>query len=633
MNAQYLYSNPPNIPIRDIVTGDNGYATLPGYDLATGLGAWSSTPGAPVLNATGVPGAVTLDWSRPSGAPVADYRIWRGAAPGEETTDIATVVAPTTTYYDSSLPVGSTGYYEVQAVNDLGVGAFSDEASGSPAAPDYSVSFDANGGTGSMAPETDNDPTPLTADSFARSGYSFASWNTAANGPGTAYADGATYPFSASATLYARWRANTAYTVTFDANGGTGSMAPETDNDPTPLTADSFARSGYSFASWNTAANGPGTAYADGATYPFSASATLYARWTVATTFTPSAPTVTATSPVSGPVSGGTSITVIGTGFSTISGDSTIEFGTTASPRTSCSSTTRCTAIAPGEAAGTVNVVARTPQGTSATSSVDRFTYESDPTITKLTPRSGPTMGGTRVTIRGANFVGTVSVHFGKQLATNTHVLSSAEITAVAPSGSGTVQVTVSATGGSSNKSADSTFMFVSSPTIAQITPNRGPKTGGTRVKIRGHNFVGNVSVYFGVKKAKAVHVLSSRELTAITPPRPGTVYVTVITVGGSSKKSAARTFTFVAPPTITKITPAGGPELGGTRVLIRGHDFVGKVSVYFGARKAADIRVLSSRELTAITPPRPGTVYVTVSAAGGSSKKSATTKYFYRVK
>jgi hypothetical protein len=559
MNAQYLYSNPPNIPIRDIVTGDNGYATLPGYDLATGLGAWSSTPGAPVLNATGVPGAVTLDWSRPSGAPVADYRIWRGAAPGEETTDIATVVAPTTTYYDSSLPVGSTGYYEVQAVNDLGVGAFSDEASGSPAAPDYSVSFDANGGTGSMAPETDNDPTPLTADSFARSGYSFASWNTAANGPGTAYADGATYPFSASATLYA--------------------------------------------------------------------------RWTVATTFTPSAPTVTATSPVSGPVSGGTSITVIGTGFSTISGDSTIEFGTTASPRTSCSSTTRCTAIAPGEAAGTVNVVARTPQGTSATSSVDRFTYESDPTITKLTPRSGPTMGGTRVTIRGANFVGTVSVHFGKQLATNTHVLSSAEITAVAPSGSGTVQVTVSATGGSSNKSADSTFMFVSSPTIAQITPNRGPKTGGTRVKIRGHNFVGNVSVYFGVKKAKAVHVLSSRELTAITPPRPGTVYVTVITVGGSSKKSAARTFTFVAPPTITKITPAGGPELGGTRVLIRGHDFVGKVSVYFGARKAADIRVLSSRELTAITPPRPGTVYVTVSAAGGSSKKSATTKYFYRVK
>jgi hypothetical protein len=250
MNAQYLYSNPPNIPIRDIVTGDNGYATLPGYDLATGLGAWSSTPGAPVLNATGVPGAVTLDWSRPSGAQVADYRIWRGAAPGEETTDIATVVAPTTTYYDSSLPVGSTGYYEVQAVNDLGVGAFSDEASGSPAAPDYSVSFDANGGTGSMAPETDNDPTPLTADSFARSGYSFASWNTAANGPGTAYADGATYPFSASATLYA--------------------------------------------------------------------------RWTVATTFTPSAPTVTATSPVSGPVSGGTSITVIGTGFSTISGDSTI---------------------------------------------------------------------------------------------------------------------------------------------------------------------------------------------------------------------------------------------------------------------------------------------------------------------
>ncbi|MEO9181076.1 MAG: InlB B-repeat-containing protein, partial [Acidimicrobiales bacterium] len=68
--------------------------------------------------------------------------------------------------------------------------------------------------------------------------------------------------------------------VSFNANGGTGSMANETNSAPAALTPNSFTRSGYTFKNWNTAANGTGTAYANGASYPFSASTTLYARWT-----------------------------------------------------------------------------------------------------------------------------------------------------------------------------------------------------------------------------------------------------------------------------------------------------------------------------------------------------------------
>ena len=70
------------------------------------------------------------------------------------------------------------------------------------------------------------------------------------------------------------------YTVTFDANGGTGSMSPQTASAPTALTANAFTRTGYTFSGWNTQAGGGGTAYADGATYPFAANATLYAQWT-----------------------------------------------------------------------------------------------------------------------------------------------------------------------------------------------------------------------------------------------------------------------------------------------------------------------------------------------------------------
>ena len=69
------------------------------------------------------------------------------------------------------------------------------------------------------------------------------------------------------------------HTVTFNSNGGTGTMSPQTASVTTALTANSFTRTGYTFAGWNTAANGSGTPYANGATYSFAADATLYAQW------------------------------------------------------------------------------------------------------------------------------------------------------------------------------------------------------------------------------------------------------------------------------------------------------------------------------------------------------------------
>jgi uncharacterized repeat protein (TIGR02543 family) len=68
-------------------------------------------------------------------------------------------------------------------------------------------------------------------------------------------------------------------TVTFNANGGTGTMAAETASAPTALTANKYTRAGYTFTGWSTAANGVGTAYKNDAVYPFTASTTLYAQW------------------------------------------------------------------------------------------------------------------------------------------------------------------------------------------------------------------------------------------------------------------------------------------------------------------------------------------------------------------
>ena len=73
-----------------------------------------------------------------------------------------------------------------------------------------------------MTAQTANVATALTVNTFTRAGYSFSGWNTQAGGGGTAYADGAIYPFEADVTLYAQWTANPTHTVTYANGGGTG---------------------------------------------------------------------------------------------------------------------------------------------------------------------------------------------------------------------------------------------------------------------------------------------------------------------------------------------------------------------------------------------------------------------------
>jgi uncharacterized repeat protein (TIGR02543 family) len=153
----------------------------------------------------------------------------------------------------------------------------------------YYVQFNGNGSTGgSMANQgiVYGQSAALTANAFSRTGYTFTGWNTAANGSGTAYANQASYgPIGAgNVTLYAQWSINTYY-VQFNGNGGSGSMSNQgiVYGQSAALTANAFSRTGYTFAGWNTASNGSGTAYANQASYgPMGAgNVTLYAQWSI----------------------------------------------------------------------------------------------------------------------------------------------------------------------------------------------------------------------------------------------------------------------------------------------------------------------------------------------------------------
>jgi len=158
-----------------------------------------------------------------------------------------------------------------------------------------SILFDPTLGSGAMAPVSGAVGTRVTLplSSLNYPGHYLSSWNTDPNGVGTAYADGATLTLTAPMTLYAQWSLGTKSTVFFDANGGVGAMAPVTHGTATALPAATVTRAGYSFAGWNTSPTGTGTSYADGAVYPFTASATLYAQWTSLTPLAPTKVTVT----------------------------------------------------------------------------------------------------------------------------------------------------------------------------------------------------------------------------------------------------------------------------------------------------------------------------------------------------
>ncbi len=154
----------------------------------------------------------------------------------------------------------------------------------------YAVKFNANGGTGTMADEsfTYDAAKALTANAFARTGYTHHGWATTADGDAE-YANGETVSnltaeAGATFNLYAVWTANP-YTVTFDANGGTGGAMAEqgfTYGTAQNLSNGSYTRTGYTFLGWSTDKNATSATYADGASVSNLATGgtlALYAVW------------------------------------------------------------------------------------------------------------------------------------------------------------------------------------------------------------------------------------------------------------------------------------------------------------------------------------------------------------------
>lgn len=156
-----------------------------------------------------------------------------------------------------------------------------------PAWTTYAVKYNANGGTGAPASQTKvyGETLKLSSTKPTRTGYTFKGWGTTASDTTVDYAAGANYTANAAITLYAIWQINN-YTITYNANGGTGAPASQTVNYNTTITISEIIPTKspegdveYVFKGWGMTEDATTASYQAGSNYVVKSNTTLYAVW------------------------------------------------------------------------------------------------------------------------------------------------------------------------------------------------------------------------------------------------------------------------------------------------------------------------------------------------------------------
>jgi hypothetical protein len=628
----------------------------PGLPTTTTL---SASPSSPQLQGTSVTLSATVAPTSGSGTPTGSVNFLDNGAPVGTSTLDNTGTATLTT---STLPAGTNQQLTAVYSGDPTYAASTSTASAYTVTPVPTVST--NLPSGITAPSTSELPTVtvVSPDAGPTSG------GTSVTITGTAFTSSATVDFGSTAATDVQVQNSTTIVATSPAGTGTVDVTVTTSSGTSATALDDVFAYGAPTVTAVSPNTGPaneefrgvtitGTAFTSSATVDFGstpAESVTVVSPTLITAETPSEPagtvdvTVTtpggtsATSPAdqftfssapaveylataAGPAAGGTSVTITGWNFT---GATAVDFGSTPATSVTVSSATSIKATSPAGTSGTaVDVTVTTPSGTSATHLYDQFTY-GPPTVTAISPTSGPAAGGTQVTITGTSFAPALvaadgpTVHFGTAAisASDVTVNSPTSLTVSAPAGTGTVDVTVTTGGGTSVTSPADQFTYA--PTVTAVSPPSGATAGGTSVTITGTGFTGTPTVDFGTTAATDVVVESPTEITADSPAgTAGATNVTVTTSAGISAVSTDAQF-FYGSPTISSVAPDAGPTTGGTSVTITGTGFAGASAVVFTSTAATSFTVVSPTEITAVSPPMatPVTTHIRVTTNGGES-------------
>jgi large repetitive protein len=388
---------------------------------------------------------------------------------------------------------------------------------------------------------------------------------------------------------------------------------------------------------------------------------------------------VTSVSPSAGPIAGGQSVVITGSGFT---GATDVFFGAadlTQCPATECFtfvSDTEIDLATPPGAAGTVDVQVEANGVISPKTPADQYIYQQPvPGITTVSPNAGPTAGGSpEITITGTDFSGTgfsaTDLNFGGTDVNITttfpcssggcfQVTSLTTISAFPPAGTGQIDITV--TTASTDKtsvqtsatSAADLYTYEPAPTVTSVSPNSGPVAGGTTVAVTGTGFegsgfsttqvtVGGIHVTAPCGPAPCFTLNSATSITVDVPAESaGTVDITVTTQEGTSATSTADTYAYAPAPTVTNVNPNAGSPAGGNTVVVTGTGFESAgyftpTAVFIGSISCpvtSCYTVDGPTQITIASMPADsagGQVDITVSTVGGKSATSSNDVYTY---
>lgn len=235
------------------------------------------------------------------------------------------------------------------------------------------------------------------------------------------------------------------------------------------------------------------------------------------------------------------------------------------------------------QGSGTVDVTVVTPDGTSAVSAADRFSFIQPPAPLLSGVAPDPAPAGATVTLTGSQLDETTAVLFGDSPAAF-EVESDTQISATVPPGSGTVPVSVQTPAGAASATTGFSYAAVCLAQglhVCSVAPDSGPLAGGTPVTIAGAGFDQVQAVMFGPAAATDVLVVSPTQITADSPPgmAAGAVQVVVQAAVGTSPATDDVWFEYLGDGPATVSTDPAGPVVPGAvpAALPAGFEAVGE--------------------------------------------------------
>ncbi|MFQ5748314.1 MAG: IPT/TIG domain-containing protein, partial [Planctomycetota bacterium] len=210
--------------------------------------------------------------------------------------------------------------------------------------------------------------------------------------------------------------------------------------------------------------------------------------------------------------------------------------------------------VAPANDPGTLDVAVNNPDGQQARAPA-AFTFTSVPVLAEIFPDAGQSAGGTTVLLNGSGFDPAMTVTLDRTPATMTWISSKLVRVTTPAHAAGRVDVTLANPLGVP-VTLPNAFRFVAAadPVIFDMTPTRGGRGGGARVKITGRNFGGHPSVVFGAdpqtgrggRPASQVTPLGQDEIETVTPPFSNGSFAVLVINDDGQGVVAPGTFTFL---------------------------------------------------------------------------------------